>query len=137
MSVCRLVIPLIPPSVNNYLRAKIVRRGRFQSVRYEETQQTLAYKRAVVNIARGVSVAPASHAEQRKTFYRLRVVVYLGQRQRGDGDNFWKVIADSLTGAGIIHSDAAVRDWVLYVRRDRDNPRTEIFVKAIRPAEDE
>ena len=33
--------------------------------------------------------------------------------------------------AGIIHSDAAVANWIMYVRRDRGNPRTEITVKTI------
>jgi Holliday junction resolvase RusA-like endonuclease len=53
----------------------------------------------------------------------------MGKGERGDGDNFWKCIADGLVDAGVIHSDAAVSEWHLYVRRDRDNPRTVIEVK--------
>lgn len=60
--------------------------------------------------------------------YELQVRIYLGHGQKGDGDNFWKVIADGLVEAGVIHSDAAVTRWVLELDRDKANPRTEITV---------
>jgi Endodeoxyribonuclease RusA len=121
-------VPLIPPSVNHYKVPKIVRRGRFHSLIWEEQPESIIFKLTVRSIARGASVAPVTLREQRKTAYSLRAVVFLGADQRGDGDNFWKVIGDSLTTAGIIHSDAAVKNWHMYVRRDRENPRTVITV---------
>lgn len=114
--------------MNHYKVPKIVRRGRFHSLIWEETPESIIFKLTVRNLARGASVAPATLTEQRKATYTLRAIVYLGAAQRGDGDNFWKVVGDSLTAAGVIHSDAAVKAWHMYVRRDRERPRTEITI---------
>ena len=114
--------------MNHYKEPQIIKRGRFHTLRWEEIPEATIFKLTVRSIARGASLAPATLSEQRRTEYILRAVVFLGAGQRGDGDNFWKVIADSLTFAGVIHSDAAVKDWHLYVRRDRERPRTEITV---------
>ena len=108
-------VPLVPPSVNHYWKHT-------RSGRHYVTAEGRAYKEAVALFARGQSLASKR--------YELEAVIYLGYGQRGDGDNFWKAIADGLVEAGVIHSDAAVTDWILRKRRDRANPRTEITVKA-------
>jgi crossover junction endodeoxyribonuclease RusA len=108
-----LVVPLIPPSVNRYVRHT-------RSGRHYVTDEARAFKSAISLLVRGRVVAARR--------YRLEATIYLGKKQRGDGDNFWKVIADGLVEAGAIHSDAAVDDWILHKRRDRKNPRTEITV---------
>jgi len=131
----KIVVPLIPPSVNHYKVPKIIRRGRFHSLIWEETPESIIFKLTLRQLARGATVSPATLTDQRKTAYRPRAIVYLGKGERGDGDNFWKVIGDSLTAAGVIHSDAAVIDWHMYVRRDRERPRTEITVVACGKAE--
>jgi Holliday junction resolvase RusA-like endonuclease len=105
----RLVIPLLPPSVNHYKVPNHFGRG------FHVTPEGLAYKAAVAIFARGQSIAPATDAERKKVRYRLRVVVVLGVKRRGDGDNFWKCIADGLQEAGVIHSDARVRHWDMTV----------------------
>jgi crossover junction endodeoxyribonuclease RusA len=111
-----ITVPLVPPSVNHYV--KHTRTGR-----HYVTAEGRAYKQAVAIFARGQSL--------RAKRYELEAVIHLGHGQRGDGDNFWKVIADGLVEAGVIHSDAAVSDWILRKRRDRNNPRTEITVRGI------
>lgn len=125
MSEVRITVPLTPVSVNHYkLRT---RRG----VTYV-TSDAIAYKRAVVLFARRQSLCEGlSPAELRKLHYELEATVYLGKDQKGDGDNFWKCIADGLKDANVIHSDAAVSDWIMRVRRDRDNPRTDIVVRVL------
>jgi Holliday junction resolvase RusA-like endonuclease len=128
MNRVRIVVNLVPPSVNHYKDTQI-RKNRKTGrhfLAWEVCPEATIFKLEVRKEAQGRTLAPARLAEQRKTVYRLRAVVYLGAGQRGDGDNFWKVIGDSLTFAGVIHSDAAVKDWHLYVRRDRERPRTEI-----------
>jgi Holliday junction resolvase RusA-like endonuclease len=110
-------VPLVPPSVNDYVR-HIPRGGR---VIHYVTAEGQAYKKAVAIFARGQEVT-AKH-------YELEVTVYLGKGERGDGDNFWKCIADGLKECRVIHSDAAVLRWVLEVDRDPDNPRTVITVR--------
>lgn len=109
-------VPLVPPSVNHYW--KHTRAGR-----HYVTREGRAYKEAVAICARGRQV--------RAKRYALEAVIYLGYGQRGDGDNFWKAIADGLVEAGVIHSDAAVKRWVLEIDRDANDPRTEITVRAI------
>lgn len=108
-------VPLVPPSVNHYVKHT-------RSGRHYVTPEGRAFKKAV-----GLFVAGRSVGARR---YKLEATVFLGHGQRGDGDNFWKVIADGLVEAGAIHSDAAVDDWILHKRRDRKNPRTVIQVSA-------
>jgi crossover junction endodeoxyribonuclease RusA len=111
-----LIIPGIPPTVNHYV--KHTRDGRhYQTAEGKDFKQLIAIT--------------AARREIRAKRYELEVTVYLGHGQRGDGDNFWKVTADGLVKAGVIHSDAAVSDWIMHVRRDRDNPRTEITIRAL------
>jgi len=112
----RIMVPLVPPSVNMYVRHT-------RSGRHYVTAEGRSFKEAVVLLYRR-----AGRLDTRR--YELEATVYLGRAQRGDGDNFWKVIADGLVEAGAIHSDAAVTDWIMHVRRDRANPRTEIIVRA-------
>jgi Holliday junction resolvase RusA-like endonuclease len=132
--VVRFTVPfLIPPSVNHYkIPVKIrTREGTRQS--FAVTPEGLAFKHAVAIFARGMSVSPGTPQLRKKVRYALYVRVYLGKGQRGDGDNFWKCIADGLQEAGVIHSDARVRDWYISVRdEDRENPRTEIRASVIR-----
>lgn len=124
----RLSIPGHPPSVNHYV--KHIAFGR--SVRHYVTPEGVSYKRTVAYIADGQTVAPESDKERKKTRYRLKATVFLGTKKRGDGDNFWKCIGDGLKEAGVIHSDAAVDEWIMIIdRSERDNPRTEIEVERI------
>lgn len=111
-----LSVPMVPPSVNRYVRHTL-------TGRHYVGKEAKEFKRAVRLLAGGRTV----RAER----YELTATVYLGHNQRGDGDNFWKVIADSLVEAGVIHSDAAVDNWLLFKSRDRANPRTEIAVRGI------
>lgn len=114
----RLTIPLVPPSVNHYKMKS--RHGHWYV-----TPEATGFKHAIAIMFGGREFGPHKA-------YELDVTVYLGAKQRGDGDNFWKVIADGLKDCGAIHSDAAVTDWYMHVRRDRENPRTEIVVREAR-----
>lgn len=123
---------LIPPSVNHYKVPVIARTRNGPKKTFMVTPEGKAYKAAVAIFARGQSIAPGTDAERLKVRYALYVKVFLGKGQKGDGDNFWKCIADGLTEAGVIHSDARVRRWRLDVEdTDRENPRTEIWAKVI------
>jgi len=121
MTEITLTIPLIPPSVNHY-KMRNRRTGRWYV-----TKQALAFKSAVAVFARGASVEGKA--------YSLDVTVFLGKRGRGDGDNFFKCIADGLKDARVIRSDAGIKDWRIKVDRDWANPRTVLTVKTL-PAAD-
>lgn len=128
MSGIRFEIPLTPPSVNHYKKPGILIRGGQRVRTMVLTDEALAYKAAVGVFARGQTLVPDTKRERARMRYSLTAAVYMGAGQRGDGDNFWKCLADGLVEAGVIHSDAAVSEWHLYVYRDRDNPRTVIEV---------
>lgn len=116
MSEIRLSIPLVPPSVNHY-------KMKSKHGHWYVTKEAIAFKQAIAIFA--------AHRSLPLGKYELEAIVYLGKGQRGDGDNFWKVIADGLKEAAVIHSDAAVKDWRIQVRRDKENPRTEIIVRSV------
>lgn len=107
-------VPLVPPSVNSYVRHS---RGR-----HYVTKEAQAFKEAIGICARGANCA----AEE----YQVEAHIYLGKGDRGDIDNFAKVILDGLVSAFVIKSDAAIRRLTLEKSRDWENPRTEITVKA-------
>jgi len=129
----RLTIPGIPPSGNHYksaIRRKLV--NGHGVLGFQLTPEAQTFRDLVWLQANGRTIAPATDRERDKVRYALTVTVYLGAGQRGDGDNFWKCIADSLQHAGVIHSDARVRRWVLEVEDcDREHPRTEILAERI------
>lgn len=111
-----LVIPLTPPSVNHY-------KQRARNGHWYVTGEATAFKEAVCIIAQGRYMAGKR--------YQVDAKIYLGKGQRGDCDNFWKVILDGLKDAGVIHSDSATHP--LWIDKDRDeaNPRTEIRVRSL------
>jgi Holliday junction resolvase RusA-like endonuclease len=106
--------------------------AREKRIDYRVTAEARAFLDAVAIFSRGRSITPSTESGRLKMRYALRVKVVLGKGERGDGDNFWKCIADGLQGAGVIHSDARVRIWALEVDdEDRQNPRTEIHAQLI------
>ena len=121
---------LIPPSGNHYKRpCKYIGRGGGLHLGFKLTKETKAYYEAVALFARGQTVAPETDAERRRVRYTVELDVYLGERQRGDGDNFLKCGIDALTRAGIIHSDANVYQSLARVHKDqRENPHTTYLV---------
>jgi Holliday junction resolvase RusA-like endonuclease len=112
-----LTIPCIPPTVNHYWIRRRDGRGYFLS------PNARAFKETVAIFARGAKLEGKQYA--------LDAVVYLGKRQKGDGDNFLKPIGDSLQKAGIIQSDAKIKDWRIRVDRDWEQPRTVLTVRIL------
>ena len=113
MTEIEFTVPLIPPSVNSYVRHT-------RSGRHYVTKEAKAFKEAVA------VCGPRGKREAKS--YRVDVVLYLGKGQRLDLDNCTKVIGDGLKDAGLIHSDAAIGEWRLQKFRDAKEPRTEIKV---------
>jgi Holliday junction resolvase RusA-like endonuclease len=110
------IVPLVPVSVNHY---KMRTRKGVTFV----TAEAKAFKSAVAVFAAGRSVQAKA--------YELEVRVFFGKGKKGDGDNLWKCIADGLKDAGVIHSDAAVKRWVMELDRDWEHPRTDITVRGL------
>jgi Holliday junction resolvase RusA-like endonuclease len=123
-----LEIPFTPPSVNHYKKPITLRTSNGPRLSFALTPEAEAFRDAVAIFARRQTLIPATAAEKKQIRYALTVALFLGKGDRGDGDNYWKCIADSLVNAGVIHSDARVRKWHLEVEDDeRENPRTLII----------
>jgi Holliday junction resolvase RusA-like endonuclease len=127
-SICFTVPYLIPPSGGHYKKlCKYTGRDGFTHLGFKVSAAARAYYDAAAIFAQGQTLAPETDAERRKVRYGVRIDVYLGERQRGDFDNFWKCGLDALVHCGVIHSDAAVdgENSKCVVHKDeRDNPRT-------------
>lgn len=129
----RFTVPEVPPSVNHYKTPIWINTRDGKRLSFALTPEAEAFRFLLAYYAGGQSIIPETEAERRNVRYSLHAKVYLGPGQRGDGDNFWKCIADSLTNAGVIHSDARVRRWYLEViDDDRAKPRTEIRAAIMR-----
>lgn len=128
--ICFTVPHLTPPSVNHYKQPTkyLGKDGNLHSG-FKLTAQAKAFKDAVAIFARGRTVAPLTNSERRKVRYCVHVDVYLGHNQRLDADNCGKLLCDSLQNAGVIHSDAFVGDFHVFIHKtDRQTPRTEFTV---------
>lgn len=118
-------VPLTPPSVNHYKKPIVLKTSNGLVRSYALTPEAIAFREAVAIFARGRSLSPATDYARSKVRYSVACTVFLGEKQRGDGDNFGKCVLDSLQHAGVIHSDARVRTWHVEVDdEDRKNPRT-------------
>ncbi len=123
-------VPLLPPTVNHYKTPYIAVRGpRAGKQCFSVSAEAQAFKDAIAIFARGATLIPPDPREHRHVRYGLYITIVFGPNDRGDGDNFWKVIADGLKDAGVIHSDARVKVWHLELvddERDR-GPCTEVL----------
>lgn len=122
MKELRIDVPLIPPSGNNYTRARIVTpRSGAPFISWYHTEDAKAWWRAIEAIAAGRQI--------RGSVYTVSYVVYLPTAARRDVDNFAKTILDSLVKCGAIEDDSAVTEIHGYKRLDRANPRTVIVMR--------
>lgn len=123
---------LIPPSGGHYKApTRYIGRDGYSHLGFKRTKETKAYYDAVAIFAGGRTVAPHTDAERKRARYSVRIDVYLGARQRGDFDNFWKCGLDALIHCGVIHNDSAVdgeESRCVVHKDDRSNPRTEYLV---------
>jgi Endodeoxyribonuclease RusA len=112
-----ITVPMIPPSVNHYVTHS---RGR-----HFKTGKATRFLETLKVCSLGQPIVRAPH-------YSVSSVIWLGKGDRGDVDNFNKLILDGLVLAGVIDTDSKVVDLHTYKRRDAKEPaRTEIIVKEI------
>jgi Holliday junction resolvase RusA-like endonuclease len=109
-------VPLVPPSVNSYVRH--VWCG--HRVQHYLSKEAVAFKEAVVVCSGGQVLTPSGYCGVHLTIYQKR-------GQKGDIDNYPKAVLDGLKGQ-VIGSDAMVKRLVVDLDRDGENPRTEIEV---------
>ena len=95
-------VPLIPPSVNHYVKHT-------HTGRHYVTEEAKAFKAAIPIFAKQKQV--------RHEYYAIEIYVNLAKGQKVDLDNCSKVILDGLVEGGQIHSDAAVTLLCLHKKR--------------------
>lgn len=88
-----MTIPGTPPSGNNYIRH--TRQGR-----HYMTAEATKFQADVALLAGGQSVSGKRHG--------VDIQISLAPKQKGDLDNFLKVLIDSLVKAGVLKTDAGI-----------------------------
>jgi len=117
----KLVIPLTPPTVNHYMKHRAATvKGKTLVMAYP-SKDAKAWWKAVDNFTGGASLEAEA--------YEIAYVVYQGKNERGDVDNYAKCVLDALVRSQVIDSDHKVVALHSYKRKDRDYPRTEIFIR--------
>jgi Holliday junction resolvase RusA-like endonuclease len=119
----KIIVPLTPPSQNHYMRYRVATMHGKPTVVAYPAKEAKAWWNAVAVAGRGRSIAAKE--------YEIAYVVYQGSGERGDVDNYGKCLLDSLVRAEIIDSDHKVFAMHAYKGRDRENPRTEIFIREL------
>jgi Holliday junction resolvase RusA-like endonuclease len=117
------VIQAEPPNVNNYV--KHTRGGRHYKTKAAHNWHQEVLLVVMKNPWHGAVQIMAGKKHE------VTYTVYQGFKSKGDVDNYAKCILDALVATGVLKSDASVVDMHAYKRRDRENPRTEITVRAI------
>lgn len=117
----KLTIPEIPPSNNEFMG-----RGsrKYQAFTYQDEKKKWEW--LVKAAIKDKPKKPLQKAE-------VKIIYYFKTHHRRDPDNYsGKFILDGLTSAGIIQDDSFANiDLVLRGRVDKENPRTEIYVRGL------
>ena len=118
----KIVVPLTPPSQNHYMCYRVATiHGKPQVIAYP-AKEAKVWWRTVEAHSAGMKLDADA--------YEIAYVVYQGPNERGDVDNYGKCLLDSLVKSGVIDRDHKVIAIHGYKARDRENPRTEIFIRA-------
>lgn len=125
MNELTLVIQAEPPTVNMYVRH--TRSGRHYKTKAAVEWFDLVNHEVLLASYRIPDFLPEVEGKRHEVTY----TVYQGKKSKGDVDNYAKCILDSLVATGVLKSDASIVDLHAHKRRDRENPRTEITVRAI------
>ena len=110
----KFTVPVIPPSVNHYI---------------QHTRSGIHYRTdEAESFAALVAISAGAWRGRRLEAEEVDLFINLGPGQRGDLDNFPKVVLDSLVRCGVIRSDATITE--LNVRKARaEVASTEITVR--------
>ena len=112
-----LTLP-VPPSANHY-------KGFSRSTGWYRTKQADNYRAMVARLCRVAKVKPIDKGAVCVTLVIFRGLDRNGKMQRGDLDNYQKVLFDALQGF-VFRNDSQVRRMLCELRDDRQNPRVEL-----------
>lgn len=119
----KIVIPMEPVNVNNYIRHT-------RSGRHYKTPEAKSFEEIGAVACRGLSVSAKA--------YSVTINIYQGPKKKGDIDNYAKQVLDLLAHRGVLldkngkrSTDAHVTELHMTKQRDKDNPRTEVIVTGL------
>ncbi|CAD0281741.1 hypothetical protein [Enterococcus phage vB_EfaS_140] len=122
----KVVLP-IPPSVNGYLYAKMIRVGGRMIGRLAETIESKEYKAHVINIIKKRMKEENWEAPKSGKFLNVKVD-YFFPRKRMDPSNYVKIPYDAFTAAGLWNDDDMAKPQTGMVIIDKFDPRMEFTI---------
>jgi Holliday junction resolvase RusA-like endonuclease len=123
VTLLKIVVHATPPSVNHYMKHRVAKINGHETVMTYPSKDAKDWWKSVEGACGGRRLEADG--------YEIAYVVYQGPNERGDVDNYAKCILDALVRAMVIDSDHKVTGLHAYKQRDRDRPRTEIFIRGI------
>lgn len=115
----------LPPSVNHYLKYKIVRRGNRVFPSSYQSPESIKYKRKFKKyVKEQIKIQGWKVPEKDKLVY-IYIEFYM-DRKRKDPNNFFKVPLDALSEAGVYLDDDIALPVTTRLYIDSKNPRMEM-----------
>jgi Holliday junction resolvase RusA-like endonuclease len=112
-------------------RAKTTRAGRrYTDPRMQHAQHAHRWL-AIAAKQRAVRAGVEWDCEDREARYELEVVAFCLPSQRGDADNYAKLVADAAQGGVLYPNDRQVTEVIGRRRIDRGKPRTEVRIRRL------
>jgi Holliday junction resolvase RusA-like endonuclease len=121
-----------PISVNNYLKPSAVVKGGRAFVHLYETKESKDWKKRFIAYLKREIKKQKWDVEQTKFGHWILECYFVQSRTNQDSHNYFKILCDSLTDAGVINDDKNILVQVKRVLYDSKNPR---FYAVLRPAE--
>lgn len=122
------LISPIPPSTNHYLAYKVVKTGNKNLAMSYQTKETKDFKKSFIQYVKEEmnkqGFIPSTNKYQ---FIHYDVITYF-PRIDMDNSNYYKVVLDSLTEAGVWIDDNIVIERCKRIYYDSQNPRLEIKI---------
>lgn len=122
----KLVLP-VPPSVNSYLYAKVIRLGKRPIARLAETDDSKAYKFKVAPIIKQQMLEQNWEQPENGVFLDTKIDFFF-QRKGMDANNFLKILYDVFTEVNVWEDDQFSKPQTGIVVIDKFNPRIEITI---------
>lgn len=122
----KIVLP-VPPSVNGYLYAKMIRVGGRMIGRLAETIDSKEYKTNAISIIKKRMIEEEWEVPEEGKFLDVKVD-YFFPRKRMDPSNYLKIAYDAITVAGLWKDDDMAKPQTGLVIIDKFDPRIELTI---------
>lgn len=126
MSSMEITVPM-PPSINKYLKAKIMYVGKRQTARMVETTDASRYKARTRRFIKSEIIKQEWEMPPKGTMIDITIDYYFS-RKGMDPNNYLKILYDIFTDAKLYIDDDCAKPQTGIVVVDKENPRLEIKI---------